>query len=68
MSSYYVNNHAQSNGDHEVHVSTCAYFSQIVSKKYLGEFFSCEPAVTEAKKTYKQSNGCYYCCKPCNTG
>lgn len=65
MASYYVNNQAQSNGDHEVHVSTCTYFPS--DRKYLGEFSSCTPAVTEAKKSYSQSNGCYTCCNACHT-
>lgn len=65
MASYYVNNQAQSNGDHEVHVLTCSYLPS--DRKYLGDFSSCSPAVTEAKKTYKQSNGCAYCCSACHT-
>lgn len=65
MASYYVNDDAQANGDHEVHVSTCSYFPS--NRTYLGEFSSCAPAVTEAKKTWSQSNGCYYCCRPCHT-
>lgn len=67
MKDYYVNNTAQSNGDHEVHTNDCQYFKSIISKKYLGEFSSCEPAVTEAKKTYSQSNGCETCCNACHT-
>ena len=65
MASYYVNNRAQSNGDHEVHIATCQWFPS--DKKYLGEFSSCAPAVTEAKKTYAQSNGCATCCSGCHT-
>ena len=66
MASYYVNDIAQANGDHEVHVSTCTYFPS--NRTYLGEFSSCAPAVTEAKKKWSQSNGCYWCCRPCHTG
>ena len=67
MSKYYVNKNAQSNGDHEVHVSGCSYMPEPENRKYLGEFTSCHGAVREAKKTYSQSNGCYYCCNPCHT-
>ena len=67
MKKYYVNNNAQYNGDHEVHNEDCSYLSSIVSKKYLGEFSNCKPAVTEAKKTYSKSNGCYYCSNECHT-
>jgi hypothetical protein len=67
MKNYYVNNTAQSNGDHEVHTDDCQYFKSIVSKKSLGSFSSCKPAVDEAKKTYSKSNGCKTCCNACHT-
>jgi hypothetical protein len=66
MKNYYVNNTEQKNGDHEVHTDECPYFKVIVSKKYLGLFSSCKPAVDEAKKTYPQSDGCAYCCSECH--
>ena len=65
MASYYVNNNAQNNGDHEVHVYGCGWMPS--SKTYLGEFSSCSPAVTEAKRYYSQSNGCKYCSATCHT-
>jgi len=64
MSLYYVNNRAQSNGDHEVHKSDCTYIP--TDKKYLGSFSSCRDAVAEAKKTYSQSNGCKTCSIECH--
>ena len=67
MASYYVNQNKQPNGDHEVHVSTCYRLPDANNRKYLGEFASCAPAVQEAKKTYRQSNGCYYCSPACHT-
>ena len=65
MTSYYVNNQAQQNGDHEVHIPSCTYFPS--DCKYLGDYSSCSPAVTEAKRTYSQSNGCATCCPACHT-
>jgi hypothetical protein len=65
MAIYYVNNKSQSNGDHEVHVSSCIYTPS--DKKYLGDLGSCSVAVTEAKRTYSQSNGCATCCPACHT-
>jgi hypothetical protein len=65
MKTYYVNNKAQSNGDHEVHTSDCIYIP--ADKKYLGQFSNCADAVKEAKKTYSKSNGCYYCSNACHT-
>jgi hypothetical protein len=46
MDKYYVNNNAQSNGDHEVHKNGCSYLKLAKNTKYLGEFYSCSPAVT----------------------
>lgn len=66
MKKYYVNNRAQSSGDHEVHVQDCRYFPS--DYKYLGEFSDCRPAVAEAKKTYNRANGCKTCCESCHTG
>lgn len=65
---YYVNKNSQSNGDHEVHVSSCARLPNKENQLALGEHDSCRTAVTEAKKSYTQSNGCYYCCNPCHKG
>jgi hypothetical protein len=67
MASYCVNRNSQSNGDHEVHVYSCSYLPAAENRLYLGDFATCGPAVTEAKKHYAQSNGCYYCCNPCHT-
>jgi hypothetical protein len=65
MYDYYVNNNAQSNGDHEVHREDCKYLPS--NKKYLGKFFSCTGAVAEAKKTHSRANGCATCSNACHT-
>lgn len=67
MASYYVNNNPQSRGEHEVHVTTCYYFSQIHSKTYLGEFVFCQDAVQKAKQVHSNVDGCAYCCSACHT-
>lgn len=67
MAYYYVNKNAQSNGDHEVHVSGCSYMPGTDNRIYLGDYTSCVPAVAAAKQHYRQVNGCYYCCRPCHT-
>ena len=61
---YYVNNKAQSNGDHEVHTENCTYLPS--DRKYLGDFSNCKDAVAEAKKTYNKSNGCKTCSNACH--
>ena len=68
MASYYVNKSAQSNGDHEVHKSGCNFMPNEFNRLYLGDFYSCHSAVSEAKKYYPQSNGCFYCSNECHTG
>lgn len=67
MEEYYVNKVAQTNGDHEVHVSTCIYLPSIENRQRLGYFSSCSEAVREAKNFYSQSNGCFRCCPACHT-
>lgn len=68
MARYYVNENAQSNGDHEVHRYGCSFMPAPENRVYLGDFATCAPAVLQAKKYYRQSNGCYYCSRECNTG
>jgi hypothetical protein len=68
MALYYVNQNAQDNGDHEVHVSGCSFMPDEDNRTYLGDFATCSSAVTEAKKIYSQSNGCAYCSEDCHTG
>lgn len=65
MNLYYLNNKAQSNGDHEVHKMGCNFMP--ADRKYLGFFSNCVDAVKEAKKTYSKSNGCFWCSKECHT-
>lgn len=65
MPNFVVNHRAQSNGDHEVHKEGCPYFPSLY--KTLGWHASCNTAVAEAKRTYKQSNGCKYCSPACHT-
>ena len=67
MKSYYVNRIEQVNGDHEVHTSDCIYLPKPENRHYLGVFSNCRDAVVEAKKYYRQSNGCYYCSRECHT-
>ncbi len=66
MALYYVNTRAQPNGDHEVHVDGCSWKPQDAT--YLGSYASCQPAVAQARLTYRTANGCYYCCYACHTG
>lgn len=65
MSRYYVNDKAQLNGDHEVHVEGCNYMPS--NKTYLGDHTNCRSAVQQAKLYYRQSNGCAFCSRECHT-
>ena len=66
MKNYYVNTQAQSTGEHEVHSGDCNYLPRVENRRYLGAFDNCKDAVTEAKKTYDNVDGCYYCCNSCH--
>lgn len=67
MDLYYVNQNAQTNGDHEVHKSTCVFMPEPQHRLYLGTFTNCRDAVKEAKKTYPYTaDGCHYCCPECD--
>jgi hypothetical protein len=67
MKKYYVNKHAQSNGDHEVHNQTCPYLPLSQNRQELGTYASCEGAVRRAKETYAKADGCAYCSPACHT-
>jgi len=68
MPKYYVNRNAQANGDHEVHKEDCEFLPLEVNRIYLGYFTNCQDVVKKAKESFKQSNGCYFCSRECNTG
>jgi len=65
MASYYVNNNAQPNGDHEVHVQGCRYMPS--NAQPLGSFTNCRDAVRAARQYYSQVNGCAFCSNECHT-
>ncbi|WP_079640711.1 hypothetical protein [Sphingobacterium nematocida] len=67
MTKYYVNNRAQTNGDHEVHKQECSWLALAASTTYLGEHSACYTAVARARTIYRQSNGCKYCSPSCHT-
>jgi len=67
MAQYYVNRVAQINGDHEVHTSTCVYLPSLQNRVDLGMHAGCASAVTQAKRHFRQSNGCRWCSPVCHT-
>lgn len=67
MAKYYVSKKEQANGDHEVHTSTCHKLPKVENRIYLGEFYTCNAAVTKAKEYYTQVNGCIHCSRSCHT-
>ncbi|MFT6068956.1 MAG: hypothetical protein ACJAT2_003616 [Bacteriovoracaceae bacterium] len=68
MPNYYVNKQAQPNGDHEVHKNTgCPHPANPKNRVPLGVHLSCTSAVKEAKKYFKQVNGCFFCARECHT-
>lgn len=70
MANYCVNKNPQANGDHEVHNLDlrCPHTPGVNSQVVLGSHPSCQSAVAAAKQLhYPQSNGCYYCARPCHS-
>lgn len=63
---YYVNRNAQVGGEHEVHTSTCDHLPNPDNRVYLGEHSSCQEAVIQAAREFREVNGCYYCCLACH--
>ena len=64
---YYVNINAQYNGDHEVHDESCIFLPAVQNRIYLGNFYSCTAAITEARRFYAQADGCKTCSPDCHT-
>jgi len=64
---YYVNDTAQPNSDHEVHVEGCYWLSLARSTTALGYHVSCSSAVVAARRYYFRSNGCATCSAACHT-
>lgn len=71
MPNFYVNKHAQANGDHEVHEDAtmpCPKAPLAANRDPLGWHADCRGAVTAATaKGYRKADGCYYCARPCHT-
>mgnify|MGYP000946562278 CR=1 FL=1 len=67
MQNYYVNRHAQSNGDHEVHKEECEFCPTPLKREYLGSFANWSHAVKEARRRYGGAYGCFNCCVEVNT-
>lgn len=68
MAHYYVNDNAQANGDHEVHRDGCTYMPNPGNRTFLGDYYTCHPAVRVAQRKYpRTANGCYWCSRECHT-
>ena len=67
-SKYYVNKNKDDGGHHEVHKGDCPWLPNAENREYLGEFYYCQSAVTEAKKRgYDPVDGHKYCSPECHT-
>ena len=67
MDRYYVNPNAQPTGEHEVHKKGCYWLSLILSPIYLGLHWTCQSAVSEARRYYPNVDGCIHCIPECHT-
>jgi hypothetical protein len=71
MPNFIVNENAQSNGDHEVHLTTCTCSHMPASKNQtaLGFHSSCHGAISKAREKFPnwKIDGCFFCCRECHT-
>jgi hypothetical protein len=65
MYEYFIDRHAQPNGDHEVHRSGCSCLP--ADRDSLGEHIDCHAALAAADGRYPQANGCFWCCRECHS-
>ena len=63
---YYVNQNAQSTGEHEVHKEGCSHFPKEANARYLGAYSNCRDAINKAKELYSNVDGCAYCVPECH--
>ena len=61
MSHFFINNFAQPDGSHEVHLVGCKRMP--ADKRYLGNYYSVAEALIEARKDFWQSSGCERCAR-----
>ena len=61
MSHFFINNHPQPDGSHEVHLVGCNRMP--TDKRYLGNFYSVSEALIEARQEFWQSSGCERCAR-----
>jgi hypothetical protein len=61
MSHFFINNFAETDGNHEVHLVGCTRMP--ADKRYLGNFYSVAEALIEARKEFWQSSGCERCAR-----
>ena len=63
---YVVDNIAQPNGSHEVHIQGCAYFPSSITP--LGFHTTCQGALRQASRVFEKSIGCALCAPECKYG
>lgn len=61
MPAYYVNRNTQPTGEHEVHKEGWYRMPELQNRLYLGYFSNANDAVIEARKYFREVDGCYYC-------
>jgi hypothetical protein len=61
MSHFFIDNFAQPDGNHEVHLVGCTRMP--ADKRYVGNYYSVAEALIEARKEFWQSSGCDRCAR-----
>ena len=63
---FFLSTTTTNNGEHIVHKEVCDFLPTNSLRIDLGEYYSCEEALEEAKKKFKNSNGCFHCLVLCH--
>lgn len=63
---FYLTKTTTNEEQHLVHTEHCDYLPIEKLRIDLGEYYSCEAALKEAKKQEEKSNGCFHCALLCH--
>jgi hypothetical protein len=62
MPYYYLDTRQMSNGEYDIHRSTCHHLPCCSNRVEIGSFPNSKEALAEAQKIYPEAACCYLCC------
>lgn len=67
MATYSINKNSQTNGDHEIHKTGCAFEPSSMNRVKLGYHPNDFSALQAGRKIYPTADECQYCCPSIHT-